>query len=176
MKIRFLLVFGLVLWQLTSLAQMDPFLLLEKPGKQNSRVRYYPGDEIYWKFKDDKTTYSSIVAVISDSSFTTDQALIVPYVEIDQVLIPKGGGLKAVGIRAFWAIPPMIVLSAANNAFNTGRSPLVDEEVWYISAVFASISGIFFLLPDEKKKKLDNKWRLIPIIHWFLIWFFLTYS
>jgi len=165
MKMRILLVFGLVLWNLTCFAQMDPFLLLEKPGNQKSRVRYYPGDEIYWKFKDDKTTYKSIIAVISDSTFTTDQALIVPYVEIDQVLIPKGGGLKAVGLNAFWAIPPMIVLSAANNAFNTGRTPLVDQEVWYISAVFASISGIFFLLPDEKTRKLENKWRLIPIIH-----------
>jgi hypothetical protein len=165
MKIRFLLVIGLVLWSLSSVAQMDPFLLLEKPGKQKSRVRYYPGDEIYWKFKEDKITYNAVIAVISDSSFTTDQALIVPYSEVDVVLIPKGGGLKAVGINAFWAIPPMIVLSAANNAFNTGRSPLVDEEVWYISAVFASISGIFFLLPDEKSRRLENKWRIIPIIH-----------
>ncbi len=156
---------GLVLWSLSSVAQMDPFLLLEKPGKQKSRVRYYPGDEIYWKFKEDKITYNAVIAVISDSSFTTDQALIVPYSEVDVVLIPKGGGLKAVGINAFWAIPPMIVLSAANNAFNTGRSPLVDEEVWYISAVFASISGIFFLLPDEKSRRLENKWRIIPIIH-----------
>ena len=117
---------GLVLWSLSSVAQMDPFLLLEKPGKQKSRVRYYPGDEIYWKFKEDKITYNAVIAVISDSSFTTDQALIVPYSEVDVVLIPKGGGLKAVGINAFWAIPPMIVLSAANNAFNTGRSPCVS--------------------------------------------------
>jgi len=165
MKTRFLIVLGMILWQLTSFAQMDPFLLLEKPGKQKSRIRYYPGDEIYWKFKEDKSTYNAVIAVISDSTFTTDKALTVPFIEIDMVLIPKGGGLKAVGINAFWAIPPMILLSAANNAFNTGRSPLIDEEVWYISAVFASISGFFFLLPDEKKQKLENKWRLIPIIH-----------
>jgi hypothetical protein len=144
---------------------MEPFLLLEKPGKKKSRVRYYAGDEIHWNFRDDKITYNAVIRSIEDSSFITTDALIVPFLEIDNVLIPKGGGLKAVGVNAFWAIPPMIVFSAANNAFNTGRTPLVDEEVWYISAVFASITGIFFLLPDEKKMRLDNKWRLIAIIH-----------
>jgi len=165
MKKCFLVILCLVFWQLSSLAQMEPFLLLEKPGKQKSRVRYYVGDVIHWKFKDDKITYDAVVGAISDSAFTTDQALQVPYSEIDMVLIPKGGGLKSVGLNAFWAIPPMIVFSAANNAFNTGRSPLIDKEVWYISAAFASITGVSFLIPDEKNRNLENKWRLIPIIH-----------
>ena len=144
---------------------MEPFLLLEKPGKQNSRIRFYAGDEVHWRFKEDKTTYNAIIGSIGDSSFTTTEALIVPLLEIETILIPKGGGLKAVGINAFWAIPPMIVFSAANNLFNTGRTPIVDEEVWYVSAVFASITGIFYLIPEQKKNNLGNKWRLIPIIH-----------
>ncbi len=75
-----------------------------------------------------------------------------PYSEVDVVLIPKGGGLKAVGINAFWAIPPMIVLSAANNAFNTGESPLVDEEVWYTCGSFCFELGHFRFCYNGRRK------------------------
>jgi hypothetical protein len=152
-------------FQLTVFGQLEPFLLLEKPGKQGSRVRYYVGDEIHWRFFEDKTKNSAIIGAINDTSFVTTESLTVPFGEIESVLISKGGGLKAVGLRSFYAIPPMIVFSAANNLFNTGRTPVVDEEVWYISAVFAAISGVFFIIPDDKKNKLENKWRLIPVIH-----------
>jgi hypothetical protein len=59
----------------------------------------------------------------------------------------------------------MILFSAANNAFNTGRTPLVDEEVWWISGIFLGITGIAYLIPDVKKHNLNSKWRLIPVIH-----------
>ena len=162
---KLLLFLGLFSFYFGLFAQMEPFLLLEKPGKKKSRMRFYAGDEVLWRFKEDKTTYSAVIASIGDSSFTTTEALIVPFLEIESILIPKGSGLKAVGINAFWAIPPMVVFSAANNLFNTGRTPVIDEEVWYISGVFACITGMFYLLPEQKKNSLGNKWRLIPIIH-----------
>ncbi|MEM9052371.1 MAG: hypothetical protein AAGC47_10000, partial [Bacteroidota bacterium] len=73
---RSLLLLGFVVFQFSAVAQMEPFLLLEKPGKKNSRVRYYTGDEIHWRFKEGKTTYSAFIASIGDSSFTTTEALI----------------------------------------------------------------------------------------------------
>ena len=165
MKTRFLFLLGLVLWSLTSFAQMDPFLLLEKPGNTDSRVRYYPGSEITWKFKEDKTVYSSVIASINDSAFVTEKALIVPYDEIETVLFPASGFVKGIGSMAFYAIPPIIVFDAANNIFNTGRTPVVSSEALYISGIFGAISVVSWMLPKDKKRKLDNKWRLIPIIH-----------
>jgi hypothetical protein len=165
MKTRFLIVLGMILWQLTSFAQMDPFLLLEKPGNTDSRIRYYPGGEITWKFFDDKTVYNSVIMLINDSVFVTEKALTVPFSEIEMIILPKAGVVRGIGTMAFYAIPPIIVLDALNNIFNTGRTPVVSEEALLISGVFGSISVVSWMLPKSKKYKLKNKWRLIPIIH-----------
>ncbi len=152
---------------LTSMAfgQMEPFLLLEKPGNMNSRERFYVGNEIRWTFHDEKTVNVAVIASLSDSSFTTTDAITIWLHEIDEIHIPKGGGVKKFSAKAFYAIPPMILFSAANNAFNTGRTPLVDEEVWWISGIFAGISALSYLIPDSKKMQMDKRWRLIAIIH-----------
>ena len=146
-------------------SQMKPFLLLEKPGKIKSRVRFYVGDEIKWRYSDGDQTNTGIIKSISDSMFTTTKGISVRLEEVGAIARDKGGGLKAIGVRAFYAIPPMILFSAANNAFNTGRTPLVDEEVWWISGIFLGITGIGYLIPDMKKHNLNSKWRLIPVIH-----------
>jgi hypothetical protein len=165
MKTRFLIVLGMILWQLTSFAQMDPFLLLEKPGNTDSRIRYYPGGEIIWKFFEDKTIYRSTIVLINDSAFVTEKALTVPFSEVEMLILPKPGFTRGIGIMAFYAIPPIIVLDALNNIFNTGRTPVVSSEALLISGVFGSISVLSWMMPKSKKYKLENKWRLIPIIH-----------
>jgi hypothetical protein len=154
-----------MLFALSGYAQLEPFLLLEKPGKIKSRIRFYVGDEIKWSFIDEKTFNTGVIKMISDSSFTTGQGVSVRIDEMDAIALEKGGTVKNIGKGAFYAIPPMILFSAANNAFNTGRSPLVDEEVWWISGIFLGITGISYLIPDEKKRNLESKWRIIPIIH-----------
>ena len=165
MKTWFLLLLGLVLLSLTSSAQMDPFLLLEKPGNTDSRIRFYPGGEISWKFFEDKTVYNSVIMLINDSSFVTEKALTVPYSEVEMIILPKPGVIRGIGSMAFYAIPPIIVFDALNNIFNTGRTPVVSEEAWLISGIFGSISVVSWMMPQNKKYKLKNKWRLIPIIH-----------
>lgn len=156
---------GVILWHLASFAQMDPFLLLEKPGNVDSRIRYYPGGDIAWKFFDDKTVYSSVIILINDSAFVTEKALTVPFDEVEMIILPKGGAVRGVGAMAFYAIPPIIVFDALNNIFNTGRTPVVSEEALLVSGVFGAISAVSWMLPKSKKYKLENKWRLIPIIH-----------
>jgi len=52
-----------------------------------------------------------------------------------------------------------------NNIFNTGRTPVVSEEALLISGVFGAITVVSWMMPTSKKYKLENKWRLIPIIH-----------
>jgi len=150
---------------LSCFGQLEPFLLLEKPGKTNTRVRFYVGDQIQWSYSNEKHFNSGIISLISDSSFTTTEAITVRLQEIDGIALEKGGGLKKVGTNAYLAIPPMIVFSAANNIFNTGRSPVVDEEVWWISGIFLGITGLSYLIPDEKKRNLESKWRIISVIH-----------
>lgn len=160
-----ILTLGFFLVSISVLGQLEPFLLLEKPGKTGTRVRFYKGDEIMWSFASEKQYNKGVISAISDSSFTTTDAVTVKLHEIDGIALEKGGGVKKFGMKAFYAIPPMIVFSAANNAFNTGRTPLVDEEVWWISGIFLGITGLSYLMPDEKKRNLDSKWRIISVIH-----------
>ncbi|HKL39092.1 MAG TPA: hypothetical protein VJ894_00345, partial [Cryomorphaceae bacterium] len=81
------------------------------------------------------------------------------------IILPKPGVIRGIGSMAFYAIPPIIVFDALNNIFNTGRTPVVSEEAWLISGIFGSISVVSWMMPQNKKYKLKNKWRLIPIIH-----------
>lgn len=45
----------------------DKYLVLDKPGRIK-RIRYYTGDEIIFKLKGDKTTYSTLIQAVADSS------------------------------------------------------------------------------------------------------------
>ncbi len=165
MRIIFAILAAVIFCHLSAFGQMDRFILLEKPGKQKSRIRYYIGDEIQWRFKEDKTTYTAVVASINDSTFVTSEALIVPYQEIEMIVMPANGSVRSIGTMAFYAIPPIIVFDAANNLFNTGNTPVVSSEALAISGIFASISALSYLIPKTKKKNLEKKWRILPIIH-----------
>ena len=88
-----------------------------------------------------------------------------PYSEVEMIILPKRGVVRGIGSMAFYAIPPIIVLDALNNIFNTGRTPVVSEEALLISGVFGAITVVSWMMPTSKKYKLENKWRLIPIIH-----------
>jgi len=160
-----LLVAAIILLHGNLFAQLEPFVLLEKPGNDQSRIRYYVGSDIMWKFHDDKTVYTSSIMLINDSALVTDKGLSVRYSEIEMILLPAAGFVKGIGSMAFYAIPPIIVLDALNNIFNTGRTPVVSEEALYLSAIFGSITVVSWMLPTTEKKKLKKRWRLIPIIH-----------
>jgi len=165
MKNILVLLVTMIFCHLSAFGQMDRFLLLEKPGKQKSRIRYYPGDEIQWRFKNDKVNYHAIIASLNDSTFVTTEGLQVPYEELEMIVFPAGGSVRSIGTMAFYAIPPILVFDAANNLFNTGNTPVVSSEALWISGIFAAISGLSYLIPKTKKKRLENKWRIIPIIH-----------
>jgi hypothetical protein len=45
----------------------EKYLVLDKPGRIK-RIRYYVGDEINFKLKEDKTTYSTLLQAVGDST------------------------------------------------------------------------------------------------------------
>ena len=146
------------------MAQMEAFLLLEKPGTGN-RIRYYVGDDIEFKRWDDKDFYKGQIVQLSDSSFFVDNMLEVKLREVEA--LADRSKVKAVhgfAKAAFIAIPTFFLFSAANNTFNTGDTPVVDEEVYPLAGIFAGI-GALGLLYNGRRYRLKNKWRVIIVNH-----------
>ena len=142
--------------------QLEPFLLLEKPGTKK-RIRYYIGDEIEFKLKDAKGFHKGTIIQFSDTSFYVNDFLEIPLRTVDALADrSKGAGIKTVAKRAYMVIPVFFVLSAANNIFNTGDTPIIDKEVYPLSAVFLGISGAGMLY-NGKRYRLKNKWRIIMV-------------
>lgn len=153
------LCFQSLLW-----SQLDPFLLLEKPGKGN-RIRYYIGDEVEFKRWDEENFYKGTIVQFSDTSFFVDKMIEVPLREVEALADrSKVAGVRRLSRAAFLVIPVFFIFSAANNAFNTGNSPLVSEEVYPLSAVFAGIGALGYLYKG-RRYRLKNKWRIIMVIH-----------
>jgi len=141
---------------------LAPFLLLEKPGTKK-RIRYYIGDEIEFKLKDEKGFFKGTIVQFSDTSFFVNDFSEIPLRTVEALADrSKGAGIKAVAKSAYLVIPVFFVLSAANNIFNTGDTPIIDKEVYPMSAVFLGITGAGMLY-NGRRYRLKNKWRIIMV-------------
>jgi len=160
-------IFGLVLLTFltaTTFAQLDPFLLLEKPGK-GKRIRYFVGDEIEFKKWDEKQFFKGTIVEFSDSSFFVNDMTEVKLHEVEALADRSSvEGVRRITTKSFLVIPAIFLFSIADNTFNTGEYPLVSEEVYPVSAVFAGI-GILGLLYKGRRYRLKNKWRIIMVRH-----------
>jgi len=157
-----LLVFFLA--AIATFAQLDPFLLLEKPGK-GKRIRYFIGNEIEFKKYDEKDFYKGTIVQFSDSSFFVNDMIEIKLREV-QALADRSSveGVRRITSKSFLVIPAIFLFSAADNIFNTGENPVISEEVYPVSAVFAGI-GLLGLLYKGKRYRLKNKWRIIMVRH-----------
>lgn len=144
-------------------AQTTPFLLLEKPAKK--RIRYYSGDEITFKLRGAESESRAILTGFGDSLFYVNKR--------DPILLRKveyvadRSNVKGVHLwsrNVLLVIPSFFVFSAANNYFNTGRTPVVDREVWGLAGIFAVV-GVSGYLYNGRKYRTGKRWRLIVVDH-----------
>ena len=143
-------------------AQLEPFLLLEKPGTKK-RIRYYIGDEIEFKLKDEKEFHKSTIVQFSDTSFYVDQFVEIPLRQVGALADrSKVDGVHGMATNTLFVIPTFFLFSAANNLFNTGDTPIISEEVYPLSAVFLGLAGLGYLYKG-KRYRLKNRWRIIMV-------------
>ncbi len=141
---------------------LEPFLLLEKPGTKK-RIRYYIGDEIEFKLKDEKDFHKGTIVQFSDTSFYVNGYAEVPLRTVGALADrSKVEGIHALSKNTLFVIPVFFLFSAANNLFNTGDTPIVNKEVYPLSAVFLGISGAGFLYKG-RRYRLKNRWRIIMV-------------
>lgn len=164
MNRQLLIALVFIVTTLSASAQLQPFLLLEKPGTKH-RIRYFIGDEVEFKLYDDKEFIKGTIVELTDTSFFINDYLEIAVKDVEALADrEKGKGIKTVAVNAFYVIPVFFLFSAANNTFNTGETPIIDEEVYPLAAVFAGI-GAFGLLYNGRRYRLENKWRLLVIRH-----------
>lgn len=145
-------------------ARMEPFLLLEKPGT-TKRFRYFVGDEITLKLKEEKDFRVTTVIGFTDTSFFITDNINIALDEVEALADrSKVKGVKKLAITSFTVVPTVFLLSAANNLFNTGRRPLIGSEVYGVSGVFAGL-GALGMLYNGRRYRLHNKWRIIVVAH-----------
>jgi len=145
-------------------AQMEPFLLLEKPGTKH-RIRYYVGDEILFKHKDQEMFNTATVVGFSDTSFFVNKDVEIKIREVEAVADrSKVKAVRGIAKGAFIAIPGFFLLTIANNGLNTGERPLVGREVYPLVSAFAVLGGLGYLYKG-KRYRLENRWRLIVVHH-----------
>lgn len=141
---------------------LEPFLLLEKPGKKN-RIRYYIGDEIEFLLKDEKDFHKGTIVQFSDTSFYVNGYAEVPLRTVEALADrSKVKAIHAMARNTLFVIPVFFIFSGANNLFNTGDTPIIDEEVYPLSVVFLGISGAGFLYKG-RRYRLKNRWRIIMV-------------
>ncbi len=145
-------------------AQFEEFLLLEKPGKGN-RIRYYVGDEILFKQYGDETFHIGLIVQLSDSSFYVNQFTEVPIRTVEALVDrSKVRAVRAFSKASFLVIPAVLLISAADNIFNTGSSPVIGEDALYVAGGF-SLLGASGYLYRGKRYRLKNRWRIIAVRH-----------
>ncbi len=144
--------------------ELQPFLLLEKPGTKK-RIRFYVGDEILFKRYDQDYFNSKVIVGLSDTSFFVDKGTEVRLRDVEAMADrSRVKAVRQVGRGALLAIPAMFLFSIANNAFNTGETPLVGREVYNVAIPFAALGGASQLYKG-RRYRLKNRWRLIVVHH-----------
>lgn len=143
--------------------QLEPFLLLEKPGTKK-RIRYYTGDAILFKLHNSNDFYFARITAFTDSSFFISNQAEIPLRTVKLISDKsKRQGIKGLSMVAVTSIPGLFVLSAGNNIFNTGKRPIIDREVYTLSGAFLGIAALGAIYP-HKKYRLKNKWRIIVVM------------
>lgn len=145
-------------------AQLKQFLILEKPGTKK-RMRYYVGDEIIFKLNGKKDVYEAVIVGFSDSAFYVGNWTPVAIGDVEAIINrDKVPGVHGLAKSALYAIPVFFVFSAGNNLFNTGRTPIIDPEVYTLSGIFAGI-GLAGYMYKGRRYRLKNRWRLVVVNH-----------
>lgn len=133
-------------------------LALDLIGNKLKRIKYYEGDWVNIRVKNDKVVYKGELNAISDSSFYINDN----YVSLDSVeaVIKYSKAAKGISLSAFGAAAVTGVFSVLNVAVNDGGS--AENNPYIVPAVFTGI-GVA-LLPFWKRTFRIGKNRILKVI------------
>ncbi len=147
-------------------AQIDEYLLLEKPGKKlKKRVRFYIGDEIEFSYADEKGYVKGTLVKFSDSSIFINDYQEIALRQIDAVAIrSQVETIRNIGGYAMIIGSNLIGLSAVNGLIGDDGGTVINPNIMYVSGPLLAF-GLFSILYKGRRCRLDNKWRVIMVRH-----------
>jgi len=133
-------------------------LALDLIGNKLKRIKYYEGDLLSIRVKNDRVVYKGELNAISDSSFYINDN----YVSLDSVeaIIKYSKAAKGISLSAFTAAAVTGVFSALNVTLNNGGSN--ENNPYIIPAVFTGLGVV--LLPFWKRTYRIGKNKTLKVI------------
>jgi hypothetical protein len=141
----------------------EKYLVMDKPG-HIKRIRYYTGDEIIFKLKGDKTTYSTIIQAVGDSTIRVRDTDI-PVNNIRSIIRHTENGFL---YQASRILPKAGILYFLADTFN----PIFRGEKPHVSRSGVVVGSTLFLggnaLKLFRKRTLKvNNYRTLKILQTF---------
>lgn len=141
----------------------EKYLVLDKPGRIK-RLRYYAGDEVIFKLKGDKTTYSTIIQSVGDSTIKVRDTDI-PIKDIRAIIRHNENGFLYQAARI---LPKAGILYFLGDTFNPifrGEKPNVSRSGVIIgSSLF--IGGNALRLFKKRTFRINN-YRTLKVLQTF---------
>lgn len=137
------------------------FLVVQRTSSPK-QVKYAPGDEIGVKVKGDNYVHYGELVAINDSIIVVgDQRILISeIIQIrDRRRVPA---FRTMAISSAASVPFFLLVTSANNLFNTGDRPLVDDQTWAMSGIFAGISAALWSI-GPKKYRIGKRWKLVSL-------------
>jgi hypothetical protein len=135
------------------------FLALDVYGiSRLKRIKFFPGDEIRFKMKNDHTLYKGEITVLGDSSFDIE-GMNVPLKIVTRIYVDKGNFLtKDIASFLFDAGVGFIILNTLNNALNN-ITPILDKRAVIIGGSLA-LAGEAMRLSAKKRYRIGENRQL----------------
>jgi hypothetical protein len=156
----FLLFFLFASWN--SFCQ-EKYLVLDKPGRIK-RIRYYTGDEIMFRLRGDKTTYSNIIQAIGDSTIKvrdTDVSIR----EIHSIIRYSDNGFLYQIARILPKAGMLYFLADTFNPIFRGEKPDISRSGVVVGSTLIA-TGYTIRLFRKRTLKINN-YRTIKILQTF---------
>ncbi len=141
----------------------DSFLTFKRvPIKYKTAEKFFIGDELIFKLKNEKYFKREIIRSIEDSAFSIGR-LAVPYQQISHIRFFREGGYGFQKLFMYAAIAYPIL--SVSNAFLMNERPIIHSSTYYI--VGGSVIGYLlfkYVFYGWKNYPINDKRRLIPVI------------
>jgi hypothetical protein len=142
------------------MAQSNKFMSLDIEHKSTTRrIKFYIGDEITFKLKQDKKKYKGIIINVNDSALMFDTTTIILFKNINTILVDNSNYLtRAASAFLTGCGVGYVALDALNNVINNDKPVLrwLDVEI----GAGLVIVGQAIRILSIKRYKINKKHRI----------------
>lgn len=156
--LRFFLLWGLMGYS-ANLAWAQKVIIIDKMGIKHKRSRYFEGDMMSVKVKNDKTVYTGEVHSISDTSFFLNENKV--FIDSMTAVVKYSKAAKASSLTSFAVAAVTGTIAVLDNTLN--KNDINPENSGYAVPLFFTGLGAA-LMPFWKQTLRIKENRIVKII------------